>query len=197
MTRSRILPLLTVATFLFACQPPAADGYEGREDPPEDVRHASEPIDSPDAEDAVWAPSSKPLRLLYGIPGQQPFAAIACELPEAKSSEPPRIRFTRFVRADEGAQALMAIIGNGHRERFPVAAIDNGRAFLWEGTAPLASEKLDVLTGVRDAELTIPGAGTLVLNASEAPRDLIETCRRAAGQIGPERPTQDRSPNAD
>lgn len=178
---------LPVAALLCACQPPAVDRYEGREDPPEEVRQASEPQPSPDAEDAVWAPSGKPLRLLYGIPGQQPFAAIACEMPEAKTGEPPRIRFTRFARADEGAQALMAIIGNGHRERFPVEAVDNGRAFLWEGTVPLASEKLDVLTGVRDAELTIPGAGTLVFNASEAPRDLIETCRRAAGQLSPDR----------
>ena len=73
----------------------------------------------------------------------------------------------------------MAIIGNGHKERFPVEATDNGRAFLWEGTIPLGSDKLDVLTGRRRVELTIPGAGTLALNASDAPRDLIETCRLA------------------
>ena len=164
---------------LAACQPPAADRYEGRTDPPDTARFASEPQPSPDATGAVWAPSAQPMRLLYGIPGQPPLAAMACALPSKNGPQKPAIRFTRFARADEGAQALMAIIGNGHRERFPVEAVDNGRAFLWEGTIPLASEKLDVLTGLRRSELTIPGAGTLALNASEAPRDLIETCRLA------------------
>ena len=91
----------------------------------------------------------------------------------------------------------MAIIGNGHRERFPVEATNNGRAFLWEGTAPLSSEKLDVLTGQRGVELTIPGAGTLALNASERPRDLIETCRAATQSHSKDRDPQDRPANAD
>ena len=56
-----------------------------------------------------------------------------------------------------------------------------------EMTTVLASEKLDVLTGLRGSQLTIPGAGTLTLNASEAPRDLIESCRRAAQQLAPAR----------
>ena len=181
---------LAATCLLAACKPPAADHYEGRVDPPEPESHASEPQPSPDAENAVWAPSETPLRLLYGVPGQTPFAAIACEMGEADEETDTQLRVTRFARADEGAQALMAIIGNGHKERFPVEAVDNGRAFLWEGTIPLASEKLDVLTGLRRAELTIPGAGTLALNASEAPRDLIETCRLAARKQG-----QDREPN--
>ncbi len=178
---------LTLGALLCACQPPAADRYEERTDPPDTASYASEPQPSPDAEGAVWAPSAKPMRLLYGIPGQQPFAAIACELPGKNGPKKPVIRVTRFARADKGAQALMAIIGNGHRERFPVDAVDNGRAFLWEGSVPLASEKLDVLTGLRGSQLTIPGAGTLTLNASEAPRDLIESCRRAAQQLAPAR----------
>ncbi|GAB5350093.1 hypothetical protein [Alteriqipengyuania sp. 357] len=189
MTRLALLaaPLALAAT---ACQPPAADRYEGRTDPPDTASYASEPQPSPDAEGAVWAPSTTPLRLLYGIPGQQPFAALACELPDEDSELQPQVRVTRFARADEGAQALMAIIGNGHKERFPVDATDNGRAFLWEGTIPLDSEKLDVLTGRRGVQLTIPGAGTLALNASDAPRDLIETCRLAVRKQTPTvRPT--------
>tara|TARA_B100000678_G_scaffold183314_1_gene153174 strand:- start:680 stop:1255 length:576 start_codon:yes stop_codon:yes gene_type:complete len=176
--RFTIVAMLVLSLGLHGCKPPAADRYEGRAEAPDIARHASEPQPSPDAADAVWAPSQTPLRLLYGIPGQQPFAAVACEA----EGEEPLIRVTRFARADEGAQALMAIIGNGHKERFPVAATDNGRAFLWEGTIPLESEKLDVLTGRRGVELTIPGAGTLALNQSEAPRDLIETCRLVVRQ---------------
>ncbi|NCP19897.1 MAG: hypothetical protein GW855_12145 [Erythrobacter sp.] len=175
--------IMPLALTLAACQPPAADRYEERAEPPDTARYASEPQPSPDAENAVWAPSTQPLRLLYGIPGQQPFAALACE-PEG---ERPTIRITRFARADEGAQALMAIIGNGHRERFPVESVDNGRAFLWEGTVPAGSDRLDVLTGIRSADLTIPGAGTLVLNASTAPRDLIEACRLAGRKRAPDR----------
>ncbi len=177
--------LAAICATLAGCQPPAADRYEGRDAPPDTASFASEPIASPDAEGALWAPSQTPLRLIYGQPGQHPLAAMECVM----DGERPRLRITRFARADEGAQALMAIIGNGHKERFPVEAVNNGRAFLWEGGAPLASEKLDVLTGQRGVELTIPGAGTLALNASERPRDLIESCRAATQQ----RP-QDRDP---
>ena len=192
----RLLPVaapLTIGALLCACQPPAADRYDARAEVPDTARFASEPIASPDAEGAVWAPSKTPLRLIYGQPGQHPLAAIACEM----DGKAPRLRITRFARADEGAQALMAIIGNGHRERFPVEATNNGRAFLWEGTAPLSSEKLDVLTGQRGVELTIPGAGTLALNASERPRDLIETCRAATQSHSKDRDPQDRPANAD
>ncbi|MBB3033913.1 hypothetical protein [Alteriqipengyuania lutimaris] len=178
---------LATTCALAACKPPAADSYEGRVEPPEPATYASEPQPSPDAQNAIWAPSGTPLRLLYGVPGQTPFAAIACEMEQGDEAAEPQLRVTRFARADEGAQALMAIIGNGHRERFPVEAVDNGRAFLWEGTILLASEKLDVLTGLRRSELTIPGAGTLALNASDAPRDLIETCRLAARKQPPDR----------
>lgn len=195
--RATHLLALAATCALAACKPPAADSYEGRLDPPQPETYASEPQPSPDAENAVWAPSGTPLRLLYGVPGQTPFAAIACEMADGDAAEgagavEPQLRVTRFARADQGAQALMAIIGNGHKERFPVEAVDNGRAFLWEGTIPLASEKLDVLTGLRGVELTIPGAGTLALNASEAPRDLIETCRLAVRKQAP-----DREPNAE
>ena len=186
MERRALALFAALPLALAACQPPAADRYEGRADPPDTASYASEPQPSPDAEGAVWAPSSTPLRLLYGIPGQQPFAALGCELPDDDGAAEPQVRITRFARADEGAQALMAIIGNGHKERFPVDATDNGRAFLWEGTIPLASEKLDVLTGRRGVQLTIPGAGTLALNASDAPRDLIETCRLAVRKQTPD-----------
>ena len=107
------MELRTLALFaalplaLAACQPPAAERYEERNDPPPPESFASEPQASPDAQGAVWAPSQTPLRLLYGIPGQQPFAAIACEM----EGETPSLRVTRFVRADEGAQALMAMVG--------------------------------------------------------------------------------------
>lgn len=179
MTRRSLAILASLPLALAACQPPAADRYEGRADPPDTQSYASEPQPSPDAEGAVWAPSSTPLRLLYGIPGQQPLAAIACEIGEQGTASEPKLRITRFARADEGAQALLALVGNGHKERLPVEAVDNGRAFIWEGAIPLASEKLDALTGLRGVQLTVPGAGTLALNASEAPRDLIESCRLA------------------
>ena len=112
MERRTLALFAALPLALAACQPPAAERYEERNDPPEPESFASEPQASPDAQGAVWAPSQTPLRLLYGIPGQQPFAAIACEM----EGETPSLRVTRFMRADEGAQALMAMVGNGHKE---------------------------------------------------------------------------------
>ena len=196
MIRLRYTSALLAVAALAACQPPAADRYEGRADPPDTATYASEPQPSPDAEGAVWAPSQTPLRMLYGIPGQRPLAALACEIADEGSEEEARVRITRFARADEGAQALMALVGNGHKERMAVEAVDNGRTFLWEGTLPLAPEKLDALTGLREVQMTVPGAGTLVLNESEAPRDLIEACRLAVRQAS-SRPGQDPPPSAE
>ena len=95
--RFALAATLLASLTLTACQPPAADRYEGRADAPDTATFASEPIDSPDAQDAVWAPSSTPLRLLYGVPGQQPFAAVACEMGRAYASpgSPVRTRARR------------------------------------------------------------------------------------------------------
>ncbi|MHA6333024.1 hypothetical protein ACXYL9_05010 [Qipengyuania sp. CAU 1752] len=164
-----ILPALALA----ACQPPAADDYLERGFVEEDVPEASQPLDSPEAKDAIWAPSDQIERLLYGVPGETPMMAVQCERETAK----PRLVFTRFVRADREAQAMMSLVGNFHAERFPVDAVYNGRAWLWQGSVPADSPDLEALTGRREVEAVIPGAGAVMLKPNPLVRDLVNACR--------------------
>ena len=169
-SRPLALALLLVCT---ACKPPASDDYVSRMTLTRQAEtFASDPLPSPDAKGAVWAAGAQPLRILYGVPGKMPFLAIRCDT----STEVPRIDFTRFSPADREAKAIMALIGNGHVERFEVTARNNGRAWLWEGGQAADSAELDVLTGSHDVELTIPGAGSLMLHPSPLPGKLIDAC---------------------
>jgi hypothetical protein len=172
MTMRRGVLLLT-AFAVTACQPPAADDYLERGFVEEDVPEASQPLDSPDTEDAIWAPSDQSERLLYGVPGETPMMAVQCE----RETENPRLVFTRFVRADREAQAMMSLVGNFHAERFPVDAVYNGRAWLWQGSVPAISPDLEALTGRREVEAVIPGAGAVMLKPSPLVRELVNACR--------------------
>ncbi|WP_155806024.1 hypothetical protein [Erythrobacter litoralis] len=156
-----------------ACQPPAADDYLERGLVEETVPEASEPLPSPDASDALWAPSDQAERLLYGVPGETPFLAVACD----RSGGEPVLVFTRFTPADRNAQAMMSLVGNFHVARFPVDATDTGRAWLWQGSIAADSPDLNTLTGQRDVEATIPGAGSVMLKASPRIRELVNACR--------------------
>lgn len=161
--------LLAVA----GCKPPATDDYVARVALDEARAFASEPLPSPDTEGALWAESDRPGRILYGKPGEPPLMALACE----DGDEGRRIHITRYAAADPKAKAVLALIGNGHVERLHVDATWNGRAWLWEGYVAADDPDLDVLTGPRRIEATIPGSGSVELNPSERPRHLIATCR--------------------
>lgn len=169
----RVIALVVLA--LAACRPPATDemAERGAEAPQRDF--ASEPIASPDSEGAIWAPAAEGKRLLYGQPGGRPYLALSCE-----GKDVARIVFTRFAPADPHASALMPLIGNGHISRLPVEAHYTGRVWLWRGEYTADDPALDVLTGLREVALTLPGAGRIVLNPSPLPRDLVEQCRRPA-----------------
>ena len=187
MHRAIILPLMLLA----ACKPPAADDYVERARIDRSSEGPSEPIDSPDTTDAVWAPSSEPRRLLYGIPGERPFFAIECvvERPE------PAIAYTRFARADPHAKAMLALIGNSHVSRFPIDAARIGDIWRWDGEMPALDPRWDVLTGTREVEATVPGAGSVILNSSPLPGTLVEDCRALAAPPPSEEP-EDAEPSA-
>lgn len=174
MPKGRIVPLLTLA--FAACQPPATDNYVERNVIPAPRQNASEPLDSPDVQGAVWAEAQGQARLVYGKPGMSPLFAIACveTLPE------PRLRLTRYAPADVGAKAFMALVGNGHVARLKVDATRSGDGYLWQGETPISNDRLEALTGARALEATVPGAGTLKLNPSHLPGQLIERCRAEA-----------------
>ncbi len=172
--RVAILSCLMLA--IAACQPPASDEYSERSRIAPRAEGPSEPIASPDTAGAVWAAAENPDRLLYGKPGERPLFALEC----VDQGGLPLIAFTRFAKADAGAKAILALIGNGHVSRLKIDATERGDIWRWEGATEAADPALDVLTGPRQVEATVPGAGSLILNPSAVPGELVERCRAQA-----------------
>lgn len=179
----RAVPLMLL---LSACQPPAAETYLQREATSNRLPQASPPIDSPDTAYAIWAPAQRGRRLLFGVPGQVPMLAMECTDGGANA----KVAFTRFVRADRNAQAMMALVGNSHALRLEVDSMRSGKAWLWQGSVAADNPDLEALTGTREVEATVPGAGTLVMAPSPLTRELIDNCRDEAEPIGPDVPVR-------
>ena len=176
MRVAALLPLLA----LFACNPPAADDYVARVGVVERAAPA-DPIDTPDTKRAVWAASpASPQRLLYGTPGQPPLFALECRGGDGA----PLLEYTRFANADPYAKAILALIGNGHVSRLKIDALhvpdQGGGAWLWQGRELATDPAFEGLTGGRQVEATVPGAGSLILNPSALPGDLVQRCRALA-----------------
>ena len=168
----RALPLVLAG--LAACHPPAADDYVERVPLDRARGEQRAPIASPQVEGAIWARSGGIDRIVYGKPGQAPLLALECAGEGAQRT----LAITRFAEADPQAKALMALVGNGHIARLKIDAAWNGKAWLWQGSYAPGDPRLEVLTGPREVEATIPGAGTLKLNPSPRPPELVERCRR-------------------
>lgn len=166
---------------LAACKPPASDDYIARSEVAEERTAPAEPIDSPDTESAAWAPSKDSGRLLYGKPGEAPLLSLACE--------DGTLVYTRFERADPNAKAVLALIGNGHVERLWIDAEQDGEVWLWRGRLSADDPKLEVLTGPRRVEATVPGAGSVILNASRLPGEFITRCANSI--VYPPNPEED------
>lgn len=172
MRLAALLPLILLA----ACNPPAADHYVARVGVSERDAPAP-PMASPDTAGAAWvARPASPERLLYGKPGQPPLFALEC----TGTATAPVLTYTRFAPADAHAQAILALIGNGHVARLKIDAARAGNAWLWQGTAPATSPDFEGLTGARQIEATVPGAGSMILNPSPLPGELISRCRSLA-----------------
>lgn len=188
----RTLALAPLA-LLAACKPPASDDYVERTRIETPVEGPSEPIDSPDTEGAIWAPAERDTRLLYGKPGKRPLFALEC----LSDGMGPEMGYTRFAQADPHAQAILALIGNGHVSRLKIDAAQVGDAWRWEGTVPASDPRLDVLTGAREVEATVPGAGSVILNPSSLPGELVERCRALDEPLSEEVLPPEPSPPAD
>lgn len=177
----RAFAALGPLALLAACGSPAAEDYVARvgvaaRDAP------SPPIASPDTKGAVWAPSpASARRLLYGKPGQRVLFALEC----AGNTAAPVLTYTRFAAADSHAKAVLALIGNGHVARLKIDAVRDGNAWLWRGSARAEDPAFEGLTGGRQVEATVPGAGSLILNPSPLLADLVLLCR---AQIPPATP---------
>ncbi len=171
----RIIAAVTVL-LLASCKPPPTDADMVRDMPQEAAIFASDPLASPDTEGAFWAvPSPDEARIIYGVSGQPPLAALTCVSPDDMI---PALQITRLSPADEGAKALLAIVGNGHIGRIPVDSTDVRGRGVWHGGAPAADTAWEALSGPRQLTLTVPGAGIVTLNPSALPGELIEACRR-------------------
>lgn len=153
---------------LAACNPPASEDYASRPSVVEERTAPAEPIDSPDTEGAAWAMSETSGRLLYGKPGHAPLLSLACE--------DGTLVYTRYVAADPDAKAVLALIGNGHVERLWIDAEEDEERWLWRGRLAADDPRLEVLTGPRRVEATVPGAGSVTLNASRAPGEFVTAC---------------------
>lgn len=181
---------LLAALALPACKPPPTDDGTARAAQLQADSGPSAPLPSPDVTGAIWAQSrvqpAGPLRLVYGVPGQPVLLSLEClsaATPEA------RLRITRHAPADNGAGALLALIGNGHIGRLEVDATDSGGRRLWQGEAPAADPGWAAIAGPREATATIPGAGLVRLNPSPLPMQLVAACRDAPA---PEPPADQR-----
>ena len=134
---------------------------------------ASAPLPSPDATGALWAVSQRSeSRLIYGVPSNPALISIECT-----DAAVPAIRITRHSPADEGAGAMLAMVGNGHIGRLAVDATRVTGRYFWVGEEPAASDVWEPLAGSRELIATVPGAGTVELHASPLPGALIEACR--------------------
>ena len=192
MTSVRMLLPLAVPVFLLAsCNPPAADSYAERGEVAVKASKLIEPIASPDVEDAIWAEAKSGERIVFGKPGEPPLFALACKRTDVGSA----IELTRFTPTDEGAKALIAIIGNGHIGRYKVDAVPARQGFYWHGQVPANDYNLEAFRGPRTTEATVPGGGSLILNANPMVGELIDACQREEVEetepvSGPDKPVE-------
>jgi hypothetical protein len=163
-----------LAGTLSGCKPPPTDAATARVPLLAAAGGPSEPLPSPDTTGALWASTANPMRLVYGVPGQPVLVALECLAPAGPDA---RLRITRHAPADDGAAALLALIGRGAIGRFPVDATDVGGRILWQGDVPAIAQGWDAFKSTNEATVTVAGAGLVRLNPSPLPFQLVETCR--------------------
>jgi hypothetical protein len=174
MRRGSVLAGLALTGALAGCKPPPTDAAMARVSLTAPATPPSAPLPSPDTTRALWAATDKPLRLVYGVPGQPVLLSVECLAPATPEA---RLRITRHAPADSGAGALLALIGNGWIGRFPVDATEVGGRMLWQGEVPALRPEWDALKPEREATVTVPGAGLVRLNPSPLPLELVTACR--------------------
>ena len=135
---------------------------------------AREPLASPDTDDARWTVAPDGQAVAFGNAGERPFLSLACRVKD----DPPTIRVIRHAEARPGEKALFPVLGNGTISRFKAdAALEDGE-WRWQATVPADDALLEVFTGAREIEATLPGAGSLIISGSRVPGEFIAWCRR-------------------
>lgn len=139
---------------------------------------SAEPLPSPDTRGARWTVSGNGQAIDFGPPGGQPMLTLACNLRD----NPATLRVVRHVLARPGQKALFPVIGNGTVSRFAVDARLADGEWRWEAILPAADPSLEVFTGPREIEATLPGGGTLRIAGSRIPGEFVAWCR-AGGRV--------------
>lgn len=143
------------------------------------ARHVpDEPLASPDTAGAAWSVTANAQAIDFGRPGADPLLTLACDLRKT----PAQLRIVRHVVARPGEKALLPVIGNGTISRFKVDATLADGEWRWEGALPASDPSLDVFTGPRELEATLPGGGTLLIAGSRIPGEFVNWCR-AGGRV--------------
>jgi len=143
------------------------------------ARHVPEaPIASPDTRNAAWSVTKDAQAIDFGRPGADPLLSLACDLRKT----PAQLRIVRHVVARPSEKALLPVIGNGTISRFKVDATLAAGEWRWEGALPANDPSLDVFTGPRELEATLPGGGTLLIAGSRIPGEFVNWCR-AGGRV--------------
>lgn len=174
------LACLSLAVVVVAgCDGSADAPVQGQRIALEDARaQVREPLASPDTENASWTVAENGQAIEFGNQGALPFLTLSCRI----KRDPPQIRIIRHVLARPGEKALFPVLGNGTIARFKVDATLADNEWRWEGAVPADDPLLEVFTGARDIEATLPGAGTLAIGGSRIPGEFISWCR-AGGEV--------------
>jgi hypothetical protein len=177
---TRFVPELLVACALLAsCDGEPEAPMQAQRISFEEVRgRAPEPTLSPDTGSASWKVSADGRAIDFGPSGGAPLLTLACNLRET----PATLILVRHTSSRPGQKALLPVIGNGTISRFKVdAALADGE-WRWEGRFPATDPQLDVFTGPRELEATLPGGGTLQIAGSRIPGEFVNWCR-AGGRV--------------
>ncbi|MXO59422.1 hypothetical protein GRI89_07695 [Altererythrobacter salegens] len=171
--RCSLVPIVLILA-LAACDRPEAP-VGGQRISLDDARGTvEEPLASPDTKDAKWTVAKNGQSIDFGIEGGKPFMSLSCKLKDA----PPTIHIIRHVTTRPGEKALFPVIGNGMISRFKVDATLADGEWRWEGAVPAEDGSLEVFTGRRELEATLPGAGSLMIEGSAIPGEFIDWCRK-------------------
>ena len=174
MNRAALIAGMALVGTVVGCRPPPTDAAMARVELGQAGAGPSVPLPSPGTIGAIWAQSSQPMRLVYGVPGQPVLVSLECRRAATPAAS---IQITRYAPADEGAGALLALIGNRMVARVAVDATMRSGKRVWQGKAPASLPAWDALADPVDATVTVPGAGLVRLNPSPLPVEMVKACR--------------------
>ena len=138
----------------------------------------AEPLLSPDTKGAKWKVAANGQSIDFGHEGAKPWLTLACDVRQA----PATLTIIRHAPARPGQKALFPILGNGMISRFKVDAALHEGEWRWEGALPAGDPMLEVFTGPRELQATLPGGGSLMIEGSRIPGEFVEWCR-AGGRV--------------